>query len=159
VNHLQKCSCTSYEPLRFPDTKNISTSWELRKGIWLKHSSVQRLLQLSFANMLLKYYLWFIFLHNTQTVSHKFYTIVCVCVCVCVCHSFKSCSCTGIKGKAVPLQAWNDPEGSRKLRFPDYMTTAQDGALELVKIIFLQWEQGKSVKFGNFGLSLCNFNT
>jgi len=30
-------------------------------------------------------------------------------------------------GKAVPLQAWSDPEGSRKLRFPDFMTTAQDG--------------------------------
>ena len=32
-----------------------------------------------------------------------------------------------IKGKAVPLQAWSGPEGSRELRFPDYMTTAQDG--------------------------------
>jgi len=31
------------------------------------------------------------------------------------------------KGKAVSLQAWNDPEGSRNLRFPDFMTTAQDG--------------------------------
>jgi hypothetical protein len=31
------------------------------------------------------------------------------------------------KGKAVPLQVWCGPEGSRKLRFPDYMTTAQDG--------------------------------
>jgi hypothetical protein len=31
------------------------------------------------------------------------------------------------KGKAVPLQAWSGPEGSSKLRFPDYMTTAQDG--------------------------------
>jgi hypothetical protein len=31
------------------------------------------------------------------------------------------------QGKAVPLQAWSGPEGSRKLRFPDYMTTAQDG--------------------------------
>jgi hypothetical protein len=31
------------------------------------------------------------------------------------------------KGKAVPLQAWSGPEGSRKLRYPDYMTTAQDG--------------------------------
>jgi len=30
------------------------------------------------------------------------------------------------KGKAVPLQAWSGPEGSRKLRFQDYMTTAQD---------------------------------
>jgi hypothetical protein len=34
---------------------------------------------------------------------------------------------TLLKGKAVPLQAWSDPEGSRKLRFPDFMTTAQDG--------------------------------
>jgi len=31
-----------------------------------------------------------------------------------------------VKGKAVPLQAWSGPEGSRKLRFPDFMTTAQD---------------------------------
>jgi hypothetical protein len=38
-----------------------------------------------------------------------------------------------IKGKAVPLQAWSGPEGSRKLRFPDYMTTAQDG----VKVVSL----------------------
>jgi hypothetical protein len=30
-------------------------------------------------------------------------------------------------GKAVPLQAWSGSEGSRKLRSPDYMTTAQDG--------------------------------
>jgi hypothetical protein len=29
--------------------------------------------------------------------------------------------------KPVPLQAWSGPEGSRKLRFPDFMTTAQDG--------------------------------
>jgi hypothetical protein len=31
------------------------------------------------------------------------------------------------KGKAVPLQASSGPEGSRKLMFPDYMTTAQVG--------------------------------
>jgi hypothetical protein len=31
------------------------------------------------------------------------------------------------KGKAVPLQAWSGPEGSRKLRFPDQVTMAQDG--------------------------------
>jgi len=30
-------------------------------------------------------------------------------------------------GKAVPLQAWSGPEGSRKLRFPDFTTTAQGG--------------------------------
>ena len=31
------------------------------------------------------------------------------------------------KGKSVTLQAWSGPEGSRKLRFPDFMTTAQGG--------------------------------
>ena len=31
------------------------------------------------------------------------------------------------KGKAVPLQDWSGPEGSRKLRFPDFMTIAQEG--------------------------------
>ena len=31
------------------------------------------------------------------------------------------------KGKAVPLQTWSGPEGSSKLRFPDFMITAQDG--------------------------------
>ena len=31
------------------------------------------------------------------------------------------------KGKAVPLQAWSCLEGSRKLKFPDFMTTAQGG--------------------------------
>ena len=42
------------------------------------------------------------------------------------------CTATGTnvhgkkKGKAVQLQAWSGPEGSRKLRFPDFMTTAQD---------------------------------
>jgi hypothetical protein len=29
---------------------------------------------------------------------------------------------------SVPLQAWSGPEGSRKLRFPDFMTTAQGGS-------------------------------
>jgi len=28
---------------------------------------------------------------------------------------------------SVPLQAWSGPEGSRKLRFPDFMKTAQIG--------------------------------
>ena len=32
-----------------------------------------------------------------------------------------------IKGKAVPLQARRGPEGSRKLRFPDFLIKAQDG--------------------------------
>jgi hypothetical protein len=32
--------------------------------------------------------------------------------------------------KAVPLQVWGGPEGSRKLRFPDYMTAVQDGGCQ-----------------------------
>ena len=31
------------------------------------------------------------------------------------------------KGKAVPLYVQKGSEGSRKLRFPDFVTTAQDG--------------------------------
>ena len=31
------------------------------------------------------------------------------------------------KGKSVPLQAQGAQKGSRKFRFPDYVTTAQDG--------------------------------
>jgi len=31
------------------------------------------------------------------------------------------------KGKEVPLQAWSGPEGSRKLRFPDFMTMGHEG--------------------------------
>jgi hypothetical protein len=31
------------------------------------------------------------------------------------------------KGKSDPLHARSGPEGSRKLRFPDYVTMAQDG--------------------------------
>ena len=32
-----------------------------------------------------------------------------------------------MEGKSAPLQAWSGPEDSRKLRFPDFMTTAQEG--------------------------------
>jgi len=31
------------------------------------------------------------------------------------------------KGKADPLQAWSGPDGSRKLRFLEFVTRAQDG--------------------------------
>jgi len=42
-------------------------------------------------------------------------------------------TCKKKRGKSVPLQAWTGPEGSRKLRFPDYVTTAQDGGRLSVK--------------------------
>jgi len=31
------------------------------------------------------------------------------------------------KSKGTPLQTWSGPEVSRKLRFPNFMTTTQDG--------------------------------
>jgi hypothetical protein len=48
-------------------------------------------------------------------------------------HTFTS------KGKAVPLQAWSGPNGSSKLRFPDFMTAAQDGG----KVVSLKNNEGK----------------
>ena len=35
------------------------------------------------------------------------------------------------KGKSVPLQVWSCPEGSRKLRFPDFMMTQDGGKVSL----------------------------
>jgi len=33
----------------------------------------------------------------------------------------------GYVKKGVPFQTWTGPEGSKKLRFPDFVTMAQDG--------------------------------
>ena len=40
-----------------------------------------------------------------------------------------------IKRLISPVRAWSGPEGSNKLRFPDYMTTAQDGG----KVVSLKY--------------------
>ena len=42
----------------------------------------------------------------------------------CIMYAYVYSKC---KGTAVPLQAWSGPQVSRKLRFPHFMTTAQDG--------------------------------
>jgi len=42
-------------------------------------------------------------------------------------HLLDGGTCTMLKGKAVPLQAWSGPEGSRKLSFPEFVTTVQYG--------------------------------
>jgi len=39
----------------------------------------------------------------------------------------KDLGVAGKKSKAVPLEARRGPEGSRKLRFPDFMITAHAG--------------------------------
>jgi len=41
--------------------------------------------------------------------------------------STKIISALDKQGKPFSLQAWSGPESSRKLRFPDFVTTAQDG--------------------------------
>ena len=62
----------------------------------------------------------------------------CVCVCVCVCVRARVCAVfttvlwfsqllCKCKGKVALFQAWSGPEGSMKLRFPDFVTMAQDG--------------------------------
>ena len=52
--------------------------------------------------------------------------IVCLVFVFSICFVW-SALCKVNKGKSVPLQAWSGPEGSRKLRFSDFMTTAQGG--------------------------------
>jgi hypothetical protein len=50
-----------------------------------------------------------------------------------------------LKKRAVPLQAWSGPEGSRKLRFPDFLTTAQDGG-KVVSLTYRPHVLYKAVK-------------
>jgi len=47
----------------------------------------------------------------------------CICIPLYTASLVEATTCRG-KGIAVSLQAWSGPEGSRKLRFPDFMTTA-----------------------------------
>ena len=41
--------------------------------------------------------------------------------------TLSAAACDSSIGKAVPLEAWSGTEGSMKLRFPDFVTTAQEG--------------------------------
>jgi len=51
------------------------------------------------------------------------------------------------KGKAFPLQARSGLEGSRKLRFPDFITTAQDGVVSLTHRPQLPTENASGTHF------------
>ena len=56
------------------------------------------------------------------------------------------------KGKSAPLQAWSGPEGSRNLRFPDFMTKAQDGG-KIVSLTLQAWsgpEGSRNLRFPDF---------
>ena len=57
------------------------------------------------------------FLHRmSKTGQHRF-----------ICSPGREIEYNAKKGRTVPLQACSGPEGSRKLRSPDFMTTAQGG--------------------------------
>jgi hypothetical protein len=49
-----------------------------------------------------------------------------------------------IKGKAVLSQAWSGPEGSRKLRFSDFLTTAQYGGKVVSLVHWLHLPPGNT---------------
>jgi hypothetical protein len=51
-------------------------------------------------------------------------TNICIIIIILCCTEFAALK---YRAAAVPLQAWSGPDGSRKLRFPDFMTMAQDG--------------------------------
>ena len=62
------------------------------------------------------------------------YTIFCCCIQIDKRHNFQQKYVPHFvpyvykgKGKAVPLQAYSAPEGSKKLTFPDFRTTALGG--------------------------------
>ena len=57
------------------------------------------------------------FIYKSSHICRSCYILLCL--------DFVACSVVVVK--AVPLQAWSGPEGARKLRFPDFMKTAQDG--------------------------------
>ena len=72
------------------------------------------------------------FWHNRYEREKKLSVPIHARVCLSECNCLSSVNTAPIykknykkKGKALPLQAWGGPEGSRKLRFSDFMTMAQ----------------------------------
>ena len=63
------------------------------------------------------------------------------------------------RGKAVPLQDWSGPEGSRKVKFPHFMTTAQDGGkvVSLTHRLLLPPENAHGIHFCAIGRILCQW--
>ena len=85
-------------------------------GVWV----LEDIKELEIKTLNLKRYdFWFIF-YNCM------FILCCVCL-LFVCQSHHSSfnfivSTDTSKGKAIPLQAWTGPEGSRRLRLPDFKT-------------------------------------
>ena len=85
----------------------VTLLWGTLWGTWLRHCAASRMVAGSVASGVIG-----IFHLYNRTVALG---------------STESLTETSEKGKTVPLQTWSGPEGSRKLRFPDFMTTAQNG--------------------------------
>jgi len=62
-----------------------------------------------------------IWLSTVLSIHTKYITLLYITSFIILDKHFKAVKC-----KAVPLQAWTGPEGSRKLRFLDFVTMAQD---------------------------------
>ena len=82
----------------------ICTNQLARSGRSLEHPQTKCVKWYQESNMK---YVWRLFV-KPHSLGHKNQLVTCC------------------KDKSVPLQAWSGPEGSRKLRFPDFMTTSQD---------------------------------
>jgi hypothetical protein len=68
---------------------------------WLRHCDTSR----AVAGLIPKGVIWIFYLLNLS--GHAMVL------------GFDSASNKNEKGKVIPVQAWTDPEGSRRLRFPD----------------------------------------
>ena len=71
---------------------------------------------------------YFIYILLSSHVFQGIFTYTYTYIYICIYVYTHICTYIYIKGKAVLLQAWSGPEGSRKLRFPDFMTMAHDGS-------------------------------
>ena len=60
-----------------------------------------------------------------------------------------------VQTAAVPLQAWGGPDGSRNLRFANYVATAQDGG-KVVSLMVLNGKAGIPFAIGKTLQKNCN---
>ena len=64
-------------------------------------------------------------IYNIYIYIYIYIYIIYVCVCVCVCACARVCVIVQLciyKGKAIPLEAWVGPDGSRRMKAPDFKT-------------------------------------
>ena len=97
--------CTGNTSSRFKHPSRVARSL---------HAS--RVTTWSFTSVLPYIFVDIICLSLTRRVGFFCYSILCLCIYT---HLYVL---TYVKGKAIPLQVWTGPEGSRRLRLPDFKT-------------------------------------